>query len=1111
MKNRFVYPLIGLAGASVAFTALLYLFALGFRPDVRSPRPTPPADELAKVVERRKLEFHPQAPPRIQREVDYAQGPAASWWPKGESPLLAELVRERKLPPVAERVGPEPVVQEGVEGVGRYGGTWQRLAASTSDAGTIMWRLAAQNLLRWSPEGYPYVPHVAKSMEVSPDFREYTFHLRQGLRWSDGEPFTANDILYWYEHEVLYFSAAPRLLRNASALGRVVKIDDYTLKFVFADPNPTFPERVATCGQLSFPPVDFSEYCAPAHYLRQFHPELGDQALIKRYLEAYQLSSSRALYQRLKQWINPEHPRLWPWVFRNFSANGPYVFVRNPYYGSVDTQGNQLPYLDRLVMEIRPNNLFGLAASAGQVSMQDRFIRYEDHVLLMSEARRNDYSVYHWYQGSRSQFTIFPVINRRVDPERPETLWKSRLLNDRRFRQALSLAIHRQDIIDALFNGQGEPAQIDPGPQTVFHSPALFKSFTEFDPARANALLDELGLVKRDADGFRTFPDGTKMVWYLNMTEFTGNDPAQFVVDDWARVGLRCIQRIRARPLFYAEKAAYEHDFTVWTGESDLMPLVEPRNFVPTYQEAFFAPGFGLWYQYGGIYGNPNAKRPGAIEPPPGHPLRRNMELLEDVLKSGDAQQRVALFHQIQETNAREVWHISIATSPPQLVVVKNGFRNVPESVVSGSTWQTPSNAGIDTFYWEKAQDPPSVVAAVKQAMIRVENDPATDRARGESGAAVSTQPTAGSGGWRTAVMVLLFATAGVALLLVALRHPFIGRRLILMVPTLGIVSIIVFIIVQLPPGDFATMRMIEFEMQGTAASEQNIKDLKADFHLDESMTLRYLRWIGLPWFVSFKTEDRGLLQGSLGLSMEHNRPVNAVVGDRIVLTLVVSLATLLFTWVLALPTGIYSAVRQYSWGDYALTFLGFLGMSVPGFLLAIVLMYLANRWLGLSVSGLFSPEFATTPEWTWAKMLDLLKHVWVPVVVLGFGGTAGMIRVMRANLLDELRKPYVTTARAKGVRPLRLLFKYPVRLALNPFISGLGALFPQLVSGGAIVALVLSLPMVGPLMLDALLVEDVYLAGSMLMVMSLLGVFGTLMSDLLLLWLDPRIRIGGR
>jgi peptide/nickel transport system permease protein len=1106
VSKSVIKPLIGFLLAAIGLTVVLYLFGLGFRPDVTLAPAAPDPEQLAEVERSRNLTLNRDHPPRIQRDVDYAVGRSAPWWPKGEAPVLAQLVQEGKLPPVEVRVGAEPVVLEGVEGTGRFGGTWQRLAVSNADVNTISWRLSGGNLVRWSPEGYPIVPHVAKSWQASPDFRSFTFFLRRGLRWSDGVPFTADDLVYWYRDEVLFFEAAPRLLRNAAGQGAVEKVDDFTVRFVFDQPNPLFIERLASYAQN---PVEYSEYCTPAHYLRQFHPRLGDQALIQRHMQAFQLSSTRAVYQRIRQWNNPDHPRLWPWVYRNYTANAPFVFVRNPYYGAVDGVGNQLPYLDRLVMDIRPNNLFGLTASTGQLSMQDRFMRYEDHVLLMSAARPNGYSVYHWYQGTRSPFTIYPVINRRADPERPETEWKVKLLNDRRFRQALSLAINRKDIIDALFNGQGEPAQIDPGPQSDYYNEALFKSFTEYDPARAGAILDSLGLTERDSDGFRKFPDGTRMVWYLNMTEFTGNDPAQFVVDDWARVGIRCIQRVRARPLFYAEKAAFEHDFTVWTGESEAMPLVESRNFVPTYVESFFAPGYGQWYQFGGVFGDPRANKPGSMEPPPGHPLRRNMERLEKIFQEADPVRRIALFQEIQKSNAEEVWHISLTTSPPQLVVVKDGFRNVPRNVITGAIWMSPANGGMETYFWDQPHDPPSTVAATRGAMLSVESDPAILLAREGKRAADGAVPAPGS--WLAGLLrFLLMGSLVLVVILAAARHPFIGRRLVLMVPTLGVVSVIIFVIVQLPPGDFAHSRILELQMQGTSTSDQMVTDLRNDFHLNESMAKRYLRWVGVYWFLGFKAEDAGLLQGNLGLSMEHNRSVNSVVGDRIVLTVIVSLATLLFTWILALPTGIYSAVRQYSVGDYVLTFLGFLGMSVPGFLLAIVLMYVANQWLGLSVSGLFSPEYATTSDWSWGKVADLARHVWVPVVVLGFGGTAGMIRVMRANLLDELRKPYVTTARAKGVRPLRLLFKYPVRMALNPFVSGLGALFPQLVSGGAIVALVLSLPMVGPVMLDALLAEDIYLAGSMLMVMSVLGVFGTLVSDLLLLWLDPRIRIGG-
>lgn len=1092
--------------AALAFTALIYGFALALRPEVLAPPAPSDPERLAEVTEARKLRLDPVAPPRIQRDVDYHEGEKAAWWPKSEAPVLAELVREGRLPPVAERVGPEPVVLAGVDGNGNYGGTWQRLASSDGDVGSINWRLSAAGLVRWSPQGGPVVPHLAKSWVVSPDYREFTFYLRRGMRWSDGAPFTAADIEYWYEHEMKYFDVVPRFIRDAQGRGRFEKVDDYTVKFIFSEANVLFLERLA--GAAMLPEPDFAEYCLPAHYLRRYHPALGDKELIAKLMRQMRQASPRALYQELKRFRNPHHPRLWPWVLSEATSSSPYVFVRNPYYYAVDPAGQQLPYLDRLVMEVRPSNLFGLTAASGQVTMQDRFIRYEDHVLLMNGAVPNDYDVYHWYQASRSPFVISPVINRSHDPQRPDTEWKYRLLNERRFRQALSLAINRQDIIDALFNGQAEPAQLDAGPDSPLHSPALFNSFTQFDPARASALLDEIGLTRRDREGFRTFPDGSRMVWYLNVTEYTNNDPVQFVIEDWADVGVRCIQRVRSRLLFNAEKAGREHDFTVWTGESEFTPLIEARSFVPTYGEAFYAPGYGTWFANGGLVGDPRSQRRGAEEPPADHPLRRNMVQLTEIYRTPDPTRRAELFAQIQERNAEEVWTISICTPPPQLVVVKKGFRNVPRLAVNGLAFLSPANAGIDTYFWEKPDPSPEIQAAVKRAVLNVATSAVADP---EAPARVAPPTATGSraGGL---VKWLVFGSLAAGLALVAVRHPFIARRIALMVPTMAVVSVVVFTIVQLPPGDFVTMKILEYEMLGTPAADQAIADLRSDFHLDESMAKRYLRWVGLYWFTTFAPEDTGLLQGNLGLSMEQNRSVEQVVGDRVLLTVIVSLATIVLTWAVALPTGIYSAVRQYSAVDYGLTLFCFLGASVPGFLVAIVLMHLANQWFGLQITGLFSPEFATMPGWNWPKTVDLLQHIWVPIIVLGLGGTASMVRVMRANLLDELKKPYVTTARAKGVKPLRLLLKYPVRMALNPFVSGLGALFPQLVSGGAIVAMVLSLPMVGPVMLDSLLGEDVYLAGSMLLILSLLGVLGTLVSDLLLLWLDPRIRFeGGR
>lgn len=1099
VKRRLLAYSAGFLAAVLGFTALLYGFAAAFRPDITTPPLPPPAAELSAVLQARELSrrIDLSNPPVIARAVDYRKIKDAEWRPRHEAPIFDELVEEGRLPPVEQRVGLEPLVLQGVDGIGRYGGTWHRQVNSILDFSTVYWRLSGATLVRWSPQGYPIVPHVAKSWTVSADHRVYTFELRRGMRWSDGHPLTSDDITYWYEHEIRYFNAQPKFLRAGPTQGRVTKLDELRVQFEFAQPNPLFLERLASTG-MNY--EDHTDHIVPAHYVRKYHPGIGDQELIARTMTAFQLASPVAVYKRIKHYMNPEHPRLWPWVMHTYQASTPQTFVRNPYYWVVDTQGNQLPYLDRLVLDIKTNNLIALSAANGELSMQDRHIRYEDHILLLGEARRHGYDVYHWKPSTQSLFTIFPNLNRRVDAARPETRWKHELLNDRRFRQALSLAINRRDIIEAEFNGQVEPAQITPPPDSPYHHARLLHSFTEYDPARANQLLDEMGLTHRDSAGYRVFPDGTRMLFTLNLTDYTTDGPAQFVVEDWAAVGVRVLLRSRARRLFEQEKLTYEHDFTVWTGESEFYPLVEPRNFVPTYFESFYAPGFGWWYQYGGLHGDPAANRPNAIEPPRDHPLRRAMELLDQASMMTSESDRIARFNEIQEIAADNVWTISIATPPPQLVVVKKGFKNVPRTALFGANFQTPANAGIETYFWERPVDDPQATAATREALVTVTPWPRS--------VAAADAAKAGSGALGKVVSGLMVIAVLLGACLIGMRHPLIGRRLVMLVPTMLVVSVIVFTLVQLPPGDFAETRVMRLELEGSSASEELAAELRRSFHLDEPMWQRYVRWMGLKWFISFQPDDSGLLQGNLGVSMEHEKPTREVIGDRILLTVLVTLVTVVFTWALALPTGIYSAVRQYSPGDYVLTFLGFLGVSIPSFLLALVIMYLAKRWFDLSIAGLFSPEFASMPGWNWAKFVDLLKHLWLPVVVLGLGSAAGMIRVMRANLLDELKKPYVTTARAKGVRPLRLLLKYPVRLALNPFISSVGGWFPHLVSGGAIVAMVLSLPMIGPTLFDALMAEDVYLAGSMLMLLSLLGVVGTLISDLLLLWLDPRIRL---
>ncbi len=323
----------------------------------------------------------------------------------------------------------------------------------------------------------------------------------------------------------------------------------------------------------------------------------------------------------------------------------------------------------------------------------------------------------------------------------------------------------------------------------------------------------------------------------------------------------------------------------------------------------------------------------------------------------------------------------------------------------------------------------------------------------------------------------------------------YIVRRTLQIIPLILIISVISFVIIELPPGDFVTMRIIELEQTGTRVDDDEIARLTEQYGLDKTLVERYALW---AWNI--------IRRGNLGRSFQWEQPVTQVIGERIALTMSISLLTLIFIWMVAIPIGIYAATHQYSLGDYVFTFFGFIGISVPGFLLALVVMYLAFTQLGISVTGLFSPEFADAP-WSIAKLLDMLPRLWVPVLVIGLTGTASLIRVMRSMLLDELRKQYVVTARAKGVAERTLLFKYPVRIAINPLISTIGWLLPFIVSGEALVSIVLNLPTTGPVLLRALLFQDMYLAGSLVMILSVLTVIGTLLSDVMLAWADPRIR----
>ncbi len=326
----------------------------------------------------------------------------------------------------------------------------------------------------------------------------------------------------------------------------------------------------------------------------------------------------------------------------------------------------------------------------------------------------------------------------------------------------------------------------------------------------------------------------------------------------------------------------------------------------------------------------------------------------------------------------------------------------------------------------------------------------------------------------------------------------YVAWRVLMMIPTLLLISALVFTIIELPPGDYFESYVSELQAQGEAVDMAEIEALRAQYGFDQPPIIRYFHWVG------------GMLKGDFGYSFEYQLPVGEVVGDRLWLTILVSTFTIIFTWLLAFPIGIYSATHQYSWGDYGLTFLGLVGVAVPNFLLALILMYFANIWFGISIGHLMDLRYMNEPM-SWDKARSILEHLWIPVLIIGTAGTAGMVRRLRANLLDELQQQYVVTAQAKGLSPFRTLVKYPLRMSLNFFVADIGSILPAIISGAEITAIVLSLETTGPMLIKALQSQDMYLAGSFLMFLAFLSVIGVLISDIALAMLDPRIRLQGR
>ncbi len=617
-----------------------------------------------------------------------AEWPADAGLPSGEAPILRAEVEAGRLPPLRERLPVDPLVIVPPEQEGPYGGAWRRAATGPADISAITHRILFEGLVRWNPAGTEVWPNLAKSWEISDDAREFTFHLRRGIRWSDGEPFTNRDIRFWYEDVLLNRELTPVVSHNFRHAGETVEVefpDDHTVVFRFAATNGLFMEKMATGGSVI--PVAY-----PKHYLSAFHPNhVGEEEATRRARERnftfwYQLFEDRY------EWRNAEIPRLWPWVMRDPPPAQPVLFARNPYYWKVDPSGNQLPYIDRITLDILNNETINMRAIQGGIGKQMRHLEFTNLPLFLERRERENYRVLYWLNASGGEMVVAPNLNHR-DPA------MRKLLHDRRFRIALSIGIDRGMLNEAGFFGLGRPRQMAPPRSSPFYCPDYESAYIEYDPAGANRLLDEIGLTERDRRGFRLLPDGRPVRLVVETTEMIGNQQVlQLMVGFWRDLGILADLRYQSRDLFIRRLEAVQHDIAVWTGSDEQFPLMDVRWFFPSNSiGAFQGIAYGRWFETYGEAGE---------EPPP--EIRRCMELFREIELTVEADRRRELFQKIIDLNRENLWMIGLIGELPMLAIADNRMRNVPDAAMSGWIFRTPSNTAPECYAYDPDWTPPA-------------------------------------------------------------------------------------------------------------------------------------------------------------------------------------------------------------------------------------------------------------------------------------------------------------------------------------------------------------------------------------------------------------------
>lgn len=635
-----------------------------------------------------------QAAPAAQEAAPAAQeaaAPAADMGDAHEAPALAAMVAAGTLPPLAERLPKDPQIVTPVESIGQYGGEWRSALVGGSDNAWLVRTVSYSQLMAWTPQWDGLVPNVAKSVDASDDASEFIFHLREGMRWSDGEPFTAHDIAFWWNDFAMNEDVTPGgpqvYMRAGEEPAIVEAVDDYTVRFKFSAPNGLFLSNLATPGGDQ--PTRF-----PMHYCSQFHADYNSENLDQLVADANADSWTDLFITKCgdgnARWNNADMPTLMPWdVSLAYGEGTQMILERNPYYWKVDTEGNQLPYLDRVVYDIlEDREVLLLKVLNGEVDMSSRHFNTNDNKAVIAENQEaGGYSFFEARGNGNTTGFMFNLTHK--DPRMRE------IFQNKDFRIGMSYCTNRQEIIDVLYIGQGEPmGNAPPKDLTEFYDADWYKEYTEFDQDLAHEYLAKAGITEKGADGFYLGPDGEPFSFVVQATDaFAFADRAEMVVNQWQDCGINAQLSVVDRTLLYQRKDANEHDVHVWGASSGPEIFLDPRAYLPVTGESAYAIA---WYQW---YVNPSGA--GALAQPEEPPaeVQKQMELYDQILASGDQAKQNELMHEILDIARDQFYIIGISSEPPGYGIVKNNFHNVPASMPN--SWQYPTPAPTQPEqYW---------------------------------------------------------------------------------------------------------------------------------------------------------------------------------------------------------------------------------------------------------------------------------------------------------------------------------------------------------------------------------------------------------------------------